>query len=223
MDTGVTTIRNEADMLYQTLSDINKLASSGLSIRMDGKTVRELIQKKQLEDSFRQEFEGTLAHRVERYLQVKPHEIVPNTHFAAVSAECALLFRDRHFYACIALTQAVAEALVRFLCERNSWKPDNKFEKNIERLYKRNFISDELRESFLGIWNDRDDYHHLNSNVEADRQVLEELAREKARILVEVESEIFSFTITDGKIIPKYSKYWDIIGNQAQVFARFEP
>lgn len=190
---------------------------------MDKKTVHELIQKKQVEDSIRQEFEGTLADRVARYLEVKPHQIVPYTHFAVVSAECSFLFRDGHFYGCIALTQAVAEALVRFLCKKNSFGPAKDFEKNVEKLSVRKFISNKVKESLLTIWQRRDDYHHLNPNVATDRKTLEELAREKTRLLVEVESEIFRFRLVDGKINPENPKYWDISGNQAQVFLRLEP
>ena len=72
------------------------------------------ILQKQVEDYMREEFEGTLSERVVRYIQVKPHEIISNTHFSAPSSECSLLFRDGHFYGCIALVQAVAEALTHF-------------------------------------------------------------------------------------------------------------
>lgn len=190
---------------------------------MDEKDIQKLIQQKQVEESIRQEFEGTLPERVTRYLQVKPHPITPNTHFAAVSAQCSLLFRDGHFYGCIALTQAVAEALVKFLCRKNSWKPAKEFEANIERLSVRNVISDELKESFLMIWENRDDYHHLNPSIETDRRKLEELAREKARLLAGIESEIFHFAVVNGELVPKHPKYWDISGKQANVFLRLEP
>jgi hypothetical protein len=190
---------------------------------MDEKAVHELIRKKQAEDSIRQEFEGTLADRVARYLEVKPHEIVPYTHFSAISAECSLLFRDGHYYGCIALTQAVAEALVRFLCTKNTFKPVKKFEENVRKLSTRTFISDKVKESLLKIWEGRDDYHHLNTSIENDRQTLEELAREKTRLLVEVERDVFRFTIVDCKINPENRKYWDISSDQMQVFLRLDP
>lgn len=190
---------------------------------MDEKTINELIQKKRLEESIRQDFEGTLADRVARYLEVKPHEIVPYTHFSTISAECSFLFRDGHYYGCIALTQAVAEALARFLCEVNFGRHYNVFEKNVEKLSTRTFISDKVKEALLKIWKRRDDYHHLNRGIESDRQTLEEVAREKTRLLVEVEKEVFRFTSVDGKINPENPKYWDISSNQAQVFLRLEP
>jgi hypothetical protein len=190
---------------------------------MDEKAARKLFKQKLVEESIRQEFEGTLADRVDRYMQVKPHEIVPYTHFSTISAECSFLFRDGHYYGCIALTQAVAEALVRFLCKKNSFRPVKNFENNIEKLSVRNFISYEVKDSLLTIWQERDDYHHLNPSIESDRQTLEELAKEKTRLLVEVEKEVFRFTSVDGKINPENPKYWDISGNQAQVFLRLEP
>jgi len=167
-----------------------------------------LLQRKQIEDSIRQNMEQTLQDRVTRYLQVRQHWIMPGTHFAAPSAECTLLFRDGHFYGCIALTQAVAEALVKFLCEKNRWKPDNKFENNVNKLFKRKFISPELKDALEKIWDNRDDYHHLNKNIAKDRYELENIAREKIRLLSEVEREVFACDVIDGKIRPRKTKYW---------------
>jgi hypothetical protein len=191
---------------------------------MDESTKRELFQRIQVEDSLRQELAGDLSARINRYLQVKPYWIIPNTHFAAVSAQCALLFRDGYFYACIALSQAVAEALVRFLCQRNSCKPAQDFQKNVEKLWTRKLIGDKEKESLLRIWKNRNDYHHLNDAIETDRQELEGLAREKVCSLNDVESEVFSVTIaTDGSVILKNPKYWDVRSNQVQAFLRLEP
>ena len=141
------------------------------------------MQRQLLEDSMRQEFDQTLPDRITRYLQVKPHEVIPYQHFSPASAECSLLFRDGHFYACIALIQAVAEALVRFLCPAHSWKPGKAFEKNVERLAVRGFISADLKEALMRIWEARDTYHHLNPDIELDRQKLEQLVLEKAGLL----------------------------------------
>jgi len=191
---------------------------------MDEETKRGLFQRAQTTDSIKQEFQQTLSERVERYLQVKPHEIIPNAPFAAPSAECSLLFRDGHFYACIALVQAVAEAIVRYVCDIDFGNHDKVFEKNVEKLHTRKFIDDKLQEILLKIWEKRDDYHHLNSSVKSDRDTLEKLAKEKACLLVEVESEIFKFSFgNDGSIIPKYPKYRKIRGNQAKVFLKLEP
>ncbi len=190
---------------------------------MDEKTKRELLQRTLTTDLMKQEFEQTLPERVERYLQVKPHGIIPNAPFSVPSSECSLLFRDGHFFACIALVQAVAEAIVRYMCDIDFKNHDKVFEKNVEKLHTRKFIDNKLRESLLKIWDRRDDYHHLNSNVKSDRQTLENLAKEKACLLVEVESQIFEFRVAnDGSMIHKYPKYWKISGGQAEVFLRLE-
>jgi hypothetical protein len=185
--------------------------------------MKEIMEQKIVEDSLRQECEATIGERARRYLQVKPHSVIPATHFAAVSAEVTLLFRDGHYYGCIALAQEVAEALVRFMCERNSFKPVKEFEKNVGKLYTRNFINNELKSAFLRIWEKRDDYHHLNSTIEKDRQKLEGLALEKARLLNEIESKVFNFTIFDGCLNPTNPRYWDINGDYTQGFLRLHP
>lgn len=91
---------------------------------------KKLVDKAQTADTLRQEFELTLEDRVNRYLELKPHGIIPNSHFAAVSAECHLLYRDGHFYGAVSLTLAVAEALVKFLCK----KMDGSLTKNLKKI-----------------------------------------------------------------------------------------
>ncbi|MBL7196961.1 MAG: hypothetical protein ISS47_02550 [Candidatus Omnitrophica bacterium] len=189
---------------------------------MDKETAYKLIQQKQTEGSIIQEFKQTLSERVARYLQVKPHGIIPSMKFAAASSECSLLFRDGHFYGCIALSQAVAEALVKYLCEKNSWSPESSYENNVDKLFERGFISGQLKEKFFKIWQKRDDYHHLNRTIETDREKLKEIAKEKAKLIAEIEREVFDFILSvDGKLIPKKPKYWE--GCDNQVFLRLNP
>lgn len=136
---------------------------------MDSEEIKRLIRRKEAEDSLRQEFEQTLSERVSRYLQIGQADIIPNQFFASASTECIFLFRDGHFYGCIELVQAVAEAIVRFLCEKNGWPPANEFKENIGKLSERGFIPDRLKECFLKIWDNRDSYHHLNPSILRDR------------------------------------------------------
>lgn len=185
--------------------------------------IQETMQQIFTEDGIKQEFEQTLPSRVQRYLKVKPHGIVPYTKFAPASAECTLLFRDGHFYGCIALSQAVTEAIARFLCQKNGWRPEKAFEKNVTKLYTRQFISEEMKNKFLRIWEKRDDYHHLNPNIETDREKLEELAYQKVLLLKEIESKIFKFSVVDGKLVPENKKYWVLQQNGTiPVFLKLE-
>ena len=174
-------------------------------------------------DAIRQEYDQTLEERARRYLQAKPHGVIPLTHFARVSAEVTLLFRDGHYYASIALAQAVAEALVRFLCDRNSFSPDKDFDKNVKKLTTRTFITEEIKEQLLQIWNERHDYHHLNADIETDRERLQQMAIEKLNLLTDVEKDVFAFTIVGGKLVPANRKYWDTSGEFAEVYLRLSP
>ena len=82
---------------------------------MDEEEIRKAIKLHQLEDTLRQDCLGTIGERVSRYLELDFTELVPNEQpFTPISAECILLYRDGYFFACIALCQAVAEAIVRF-------------------------------------------------------------------------------------------------------------
>jgi hypothetical protein len=168
------------------------------------------IQQRLTEDSIRQEYNQTLSVRAQRFIKIKPHGIIPFTPFAPPSSECGLLFRDGHFYGCIALTQAVGEALTRFLCTRNGWKPAKIFETNIDKLQNRGFISHDIKKKFLYLWQNRDDYHHLNPEIETNLKELETIALNKILCLKEIEAEIFAFSFDDGKLIPKYPKYWSV-------------
>lgn len=182
-----------------------------------------MMQRALAEDGIKQEFEQTLSSRVERYLKVKPHGIVPFTEFAPVSAECTLLFRDGHFYGSIALSQALAEAIARFLCQKNGWKPKKSFEENIAKLETRLFISKDMKAKFLRLWEKRDDYHHLNPTIQTDRQKLEVLAYERVLLLKEIESEVFRFSFVDGKLVPENREYWALQQNgTVPVFLKLE-
>lgn len=181
--------------------------------------VNKAVEKRMLEDSLKQEFEATLKNRVERYLRVKPHGIIPNTPFARASSECSKAFRDGQFYGCISLTQSVAESLVKHLCKCNSSRPDKVFEKNVGTLLKRGFITTEQSEDFLKIWEDRDDFHHLNDNVENDYLKLISLAESKLILLNKLEKQVFNFSVNKGAIVPKSPKYWT---TGTQVFLRLD-
>ena len=72
-------------------------------------------EQRQIEASLRDEVLRTLSDRAARFLQVRGMVLVPDAPFAAPSAECAAQFRDGHYFGCIALTQAVLEAVVRHM------------------------------------------------------------------------------------------------------------
>ena len=184
------------------------------------KEIHQSIRRKEREEILKQEFEVTLYDRITRYLQVNQAKIIPYHYFAEASRECIFIFQDGHFYGCISLTQAVAEAIVKLLCKKNGWKPTDNFEKNVSVLHNREFISKKLKDNFSKIWRDRNNYLHLNNKVQVDDQKLAELAKAKICLLAEIEKEIFDFTISNaGSIKPKYPKYWE---TEHKVYLRFE-
>lgn len=180
------------------------------------------IKRLHVEKVLKQEFECTVSDRARRYLEIPRHPITAAQHFSGASAECMKLYRDGHFYGCISLVQAVAEALVRFMCERNSCKPAGEYEENVDKLETRKFITAELKEWLVQIWNRRNDYHHLNSCVETDYNALEKLAKEKVTLLNEVEAVVFKCDFAEGKIVPAQPKYWDIEDGTMPVYLRCE-
>ena len=75
----------------------------------------------------------------------------------------------------------------------------------------------------MRIWEKRDDYHHLNLNIETDRVKLEAFAYDKVLLLKEIESEVFQFSVVDGKLVPENRKYWVLQQNGTMpVFLKLE-
>ena len=190
---------------------------------MDKEEVLKAIKRKQLEDNLKQDFLATLNERISRYQELDFVKITPNTHFASISAECILLYRDGHFLACIALCQAVAEAIARLMCERSKFSSiSNDYEINVENLHKRK-IEPDCSELFKEIWKGRHGYHHLNPNVPIERNKLQDIAKSKILTLQKIESKVFKFTVIDGAVSPRFPKYWDLKDGFLNVFLRFEP
>jgi hypothetical protein len=191
---------------------------------MDREEISKAIQRQQLADNLEQDFVGTMDERISRYQELDFVKITPNAHFASVSAECILLYRDAYFLACIALCQAVAEAIVRLMCERSKFTSiSDNYEENIEKLRNRG-IKPDCNQLFKEIWTRRHDYHHLNPGIPTERSKLQEIARSKIVTLHKIESTVFEFAIKNGAISPKYPKYWDMSKDGfINAFLRFGP
>ncbi|MEW6142601.1 MAG: hypothetical protein AB1597_05505 [Chloroflexota bacterium] len=178
------------------------------------------LQKFITRESMKAEFEQKLDERVQRYLDVKPHGIIPNHQFASASTECAKLYANGYNFACVALVQAVAEAILRMLSDVHLSKHPNSYEKGVKDLCGKGFIDKQLESALLTIWRRRNDFHHLNPNVPVDYQVLDKLAKEKLSLLNYVESVLFAFTVDSGRINPKNPRYWKIRSGRADVYLR---
>lgn len=180
-----------------------------------------LAERTRIEDSIRNEVLRNLSDRADRFLQVRVPDLIPDSPFAAPSVECAELFRDGHYFGCIALVQAVLEAMIRHIWQvRLQKKPDQEesFEKNLEALHKMEFISDEWKTNLDQIWADRQSYHHIEPSVESGHQRLEATARNTLRLLNDLRRRFFGFTLRDGLACPDHPEYWSIKHGDSTVF-----
>ncbi|MCJ7508323.1 MAG: hypothetical protein MUO85_06275, partial [candidate division Zixibacteria bacterium] len=134
------------------------------------------------------------------------------------------LYRGGYFFACISLCQAIAEAIVRLLCEKNNEKSPN-FRKGINTLKKlRKEIPEDWIRILQEIWKDRNNYHHLNPEVPTQKTKLEKIAKSKIGALFDVERMIFAFDLVGGTVKPKYPKYWNEPKNgMLNIFLTIEP
>jgi hypothetical protein len=181
------------------------------------------LGQQQVEESIREEVLRTLSERAARFLQVRGRQLVPDAPFAAPAAECARQFRDGHYYGCIALAQGVMEAIVRHVWQvklARKKSQEGAFEKNLEALHKKKFITDEWKERLGRMWAERHTFHHLRPSVEQDQRRLEETARRNLKLLNELEDEFFGYSVRDGFIIPDHPEYWSIREGEMPVFVR---
>lgn len=182
-----------------------------------------------IESLLRSEFEASLPGRVDRYARSRVHPIIPNDFFAAASSECRNLFVAGDFYGCITLAQSVGEGLARFLAEKNGLPVAKEYAAQVNILQKDRsspVISPAAFQAFRSLHGhpsgDRNDFHHLNADVEQDRLELDARAAACIECLYTIESEVFAVDVIDGMINPRHAKYWPSDGSDSiAVFARF--
>ena len=180
-------------------------------------------EQRQIEASLRDEVLRTLSDRAARFLQVRGMVLVPDAPFAAPSAECAAQFRDGHYFGCIALTQAVLEAVVRHMWQVTLKKKphqEGSFEKNLDALHKKQLISDAWKTKLDQMWTARHTFLSLRPSEESDRQKLEDMAHHTLQLLNELAHAFFGFAVRDGMIFPDHPEYWSIQDRTSLVFMR---
>jgi hypothetical protein len=162
------------------------------------------------EEFLRQRFEWALPDRVRRRQAAPVHAAIPAEWFAAATRECRDLYVDGHFYGTICLTQAVAEGISKFLTIRNGHRDTGNQNSRISLLVKRGVITREAYRAFKRIeGGDRNDYHHLNANIETDLTKLEARAEECVKALFEIQIEVFAFSVGEGgTMVVANPRYW---------------
>ncbi len=177
------------------VSNNGKTTTPHLASTADHRALDPIADRRRIEVSIKNEVLDTLSERVERFLQVRGTIVSSDGPFAASSIECAEQFRDGHFYGCIALTQAVLEAMVQHVWQvKLKKKPtqEGRFEKNLEALHKKRLISDEWKAKLDHVWATRHSMYELRPSVEEDQRKLEERARDTLTLLSELKREFFA-------------------------------
>ena len=174
---------------------------------------------KKTEEKLRADFEETIDERARRYERVKVHDIIPDEFFTGASLECRDMYVAGNFYGCITLCQSIVEGLSKLVAQGHRHGDD--FTNRVRKLWKRGWITDELADAFNAVHGkDRNDFHHLNRNVEQDARQLERRALECLNAIYSIESELFAYDLVDGKIVPKHPKYWPAKDGQLSVYLR---
>lgn len=159
----------------------------------------------------RASFEADLDNRAKRALNIQLQNFIPSHWFAAAASEYASMYVSGHFYGCISIAQAYVEALSKFLCEYHKIKATKDIDLRWQRLHKTNHVSLTVLEAAKAIFNDRNDYHHLNKEIEREYAELQRRAKDCVNYLYSIESEIFAYSFSDsepGKIMLAKPEYW---------------
>ena len=178
-------------------------------------------EQRRIEVSIKHEVLRTLSDRAARFLQVRAVPRTPDSPFAAPAAECAAQFRDGHYFGCIALTQAVLEAVIHHIWQvkiRKTPHQKRSFEHNLNALHKKQLISEAWKSQLDQMWADRYRFSCLRPSEESERQQLETMARHLLTLLNELEQAFFGFAVQEGMVLPQHPEYWSLTGATSGVF-----
>ena len=154
------------------------------------------VEPDQIEERIKNEVLSTLGERAARARKIQAMSLVPYGPFAGPSSECLTLFRDGRFYGCIALTQAVIEAIVRHVWQTKMKMKRTKagsYESNLKSLCSLGVINTDLKTRLDLLWIERNDFHHLNPGIETDRDKLEAIALKNLQMLGDLERMFFGY------------------------------
>jgi hypothetical protein len=160
------------------------------------------------------------SERADRLFKVREITLVPDNPFATTSAECAHQFQTGQFYGCIALTQAVIEALAHHVWQvklNKKSSQDSHFVAILATLHKKGFIKEEWKTRLDQMWLNRHKFHLFLASVEADQWVLEGMARDHLQLLCALEEEFFGSAKVAGGVVPNHPEFWKIEEKEAQL------
>lgn len=169
-------------------------------------------QQKQM----RSRFEASLPDRVRRADAVQLQSFIPAHWFAAAASECAGMYIAGFFYGAISVAQAYVEALSKYLAEHHQVRVGKDTAERCQRLHGKGIISANALRAALTILDDRNDFHHLNKEVEQDLRKLNKRAEHCINHIHALESEVFAFSSSDenpGTVVFEKPDYWPSEGS----------
>ena len=156
--------------------------------------------------------EDELREQIERCLEVDHNPIIGSQYFSAFSLECFQTYRAGLFRACVMLTQAVSEGLIRFVATRNQIqiKKREKALSILKKLICQKLITDKAEEAAKAILNesDRNELHHMNSEI-SKIEDWHQHAKQHLRNLTTIEYWVFGYNFKEGIPYPHYPQHWD--------------
>lgn len=162
----------------------------------------------QNEDEMRSHFEAGLQERVRRASDVSLQNIIPNHWFSSAASECAGMYISGYFYGAISVAQAYVEALSKYLAKFHKTGVKNDVLLRCDRLFSEKIISQRALDAAKDIFNNRNDFHHLNENIQQDKKELELRAKNCINNIHIIESEVFEHSFSNGKVVLVRPEYW---------------
>ena len=161
-----------------------------------------------IEGNLRRRFESSIEGRVRRTKELQYKRVIGGHYFAVASAQCLELFRDGYFLGCIMCSQALLEATLKFVAQRNGLESKKEVEDLLRDLESKGVLNARGVTASKLAWRHRNDFHHLNPGVsEID---LEAKAKECVEAICTLEDEIFDASFEAGAIVPRNPNYWDV-------------
>ncbi|MGZ3160042.1 MAG: hypothetical protein ACXU7H_13225 [Burkholderiaceae bacterium] len=172
-----------------------------------------------IENHLRRKFELDLPVRIKRTEEMSYLRIIGAHYFAAASSQCLELYRDGYMLGCIMCSQALLEAILKFVAQRNGMEYKKEVEELIKDLEARNVLEGDALSGAKTAWHHRNDFHHLNPAVSVID--LEAKAKECVEAVSALEQKIFGTSIINGTLAPHNPIYWDVQSdNTVPVFLR---
>ena len=167
------------------------------------------LHREAIKAKLQSQFNSRLEDSVDRALEIRHQNIIPNHHFSMVASECVRLYQDGNLTALVMATQALNEGLIRFIEERNGIADQKERKESVENLVKQGIISQKAGDASKRILKSfRNDFHHMNPSV--SKVPIKDIAKRNLEDICIIEKELFDCSIVDRKLRLKQCKYWDI-------------